>query len=140
MVFVKRHVFDPMQSILDAPMPANDAMKLLGISSDTANVGLPLVKRFSISIAVSLHHNRALDTCPLMPKSGHAIKHADFPCRAPSMSLFLFLIATQGVLRLRLLGNASVQSLLIGFDTDQIVIALLNKLVQCFFDSVMRPT
>ena len=128
-----------MQSILDAPMPANDAMKLLGISSDTADVGLPLVKQFSISIAVSLHHNRALDTWSLMPKSSHTIKHTDFPCCAPPMPLFLFLIAIEGLLRLRLLSNASVQSLLIGFDTDQIVIALLNKLVQCFFDSAMRP-
>ena len=137
MVFLKRHVFDPMQPILDAPMPANDAMKLLGIRSDTADVGLPLVKRFSISIATSLHHNRALNTWPLMPKSGHTIKYTDPPSCASSMSLFL--IAIEGLLRLRLLGNASVQPLLIGFDTDQIIIALLDKLVQCFFDSAMRP-
>ena len=138
MVFLKRHVFDPMQPILDAPMPANDAMKLLGIRSDTADVGLPLVKRFSISIATSLHHNRPLDSCPLMPKCCNSIKHADVPCCAPSMSLFLFLIAIEELLRLRLLSNASVQPLLIGFDTDQIVIALLKQVMQCFFDSVMR--
>ncbi len=140
MVFVKRHVFDPMQSILDAPMPADDAMKLLGIRNNTTDVVLLLVKRFSISIATSLHHNCPLNTWPLMPKGGHTIKHADFPCRAPSMPLFLFLIAIEGLLRLRLLSNASVQSLLIGFDTDQIIIALLDNVMQCFFDSAMRPT
>jgi hypothetical protein len=112
-----------MQSILDAPMPANDVMKLLGIRNDTANVVLPLVKRFAISISVSLHYNRALDSWPLMPKGSHTIKHTDFPGRAPPMPLFLFLIAIEGLLRLRLLSNASVQPLLIGFDTDQIVIA-----------------
>ena len=115
---MKNDILDPMQSILNAPVSANDAMKLFSIDDNTANVVLPLVKRFSISIATSLHHNRALDSWPLMPEGGHAIKYADFPCRAPSMSLFLFLIVTKGLLRLRLLGNASVQSLLIGFDTD----------------------
>jgi hypothetical protein len=139
MVFVKNNILDPMQSILNRPLPTNDAMKLLGTGDNTADVVLALVEWLSVSIPASLHHNRALDAWPLMPKGGSAIKHTDPPGRTAPMSLFVFLIATERLLRFRLLCNASIEPLLIGFNTHQIVIALLDNVMECFFDSAVRP-
>ncbi len=127
-----------MQLILNPPMPTNEEMKLLGTRNDTTNVILSLIKRFATSIPASLHHDAALDPRPLMPKGSHSIKYAHLPSRAPSMLLFVFLILVEWLIRLGLLPNALIQSLLIGFDTHQIVIALLDNLMQCFFDSAGR--
>jgi hypothetical protein len=38
-----------------------------------------------------------------------------------------------------LLCNASIEPLLIGVNTHQIVIALLDNVMECFFDSAVRP-
>ena len=121
-VFVENHILDPMQSVLNAPMSANDAMKLLGTSDDTTDVVLLLIKRFSVSISVSLHDNAALDAHPLVSKCSNSIKHTDCPSCAASMLLFAFLIATERLLCLRLLLNSSVQSLLLNSSVQSLLI------------------
>ena len=138
-VFVENHILDPMQSVLNAPMSANDAIKLLGTRDDTTDVVLLLVKRLAVSIPLSLHHNAGFYSWSLVPKCCDLIKHTGCPMRAPSMCLFVCLILTERLLCLRLLGNSSVQSLLIRFDTHHVIISLFNNLVQRFFDSAMRP-
>ncbi len=110
-------------------------MKLLDIRNNTTDVVLPLKKGSPVSISLSLYDNRTLDSWLLPPKCCDCIKYTDCPSCAASMTLFVFLIATERLLRLRLLLNASVQSLLIRFDTHQVIIALLDDLVQCFFGS-----
>lgn len=122
-----------MQLIFNAPMSPNEAVKLLCIGDDTTDIVLLLVERFAVAIAVSVHHDAAFYADPLIPKGCNRIKDAHPPVCAASMTLLVFLIPAERLICLSLLLNASMQSLLIGFDAHQIIIVLLHNLVQRFF-------
>ena len=117
LIFIEDDILDPMQLIFDAPMSPNDVVKLLCIGDDTTDVKLLLVERFAVPIAVSVHHDAALYSDPLVPKGCNRIKDAHPPVGAASMTLLVFLIPAERLICLGLLLNSSIQSLLIRFDT-----------------------